>query len=137
MSVLPDAERIVTTFLRSRSEVAALVDDRVYAEIPRKVADRVFPLVRVSRTGGGPTESPLHMDRAILAVDVWGGTKFEAQAVAAAIMAVLDDIGGYSAHGGYSTGSSLGTLRYVPDESFEPPRPRYIVDFVSYFRPVP
>lgn len=135
MSVLPDAEQIVSTYLRSRSEVTDLVADRVYTEMPRKASDRVFPLVRVVRAGGGPVGSPIFIDRVLVSCDVWGGTKYQAREIAATLALVLDEIAGYSAHGGYSTGSSPGVLRYIPDESFEPPKPRYLLDTVVYFRP--
>lgn len=135
--VLPDVERIVSTFLRSRTELSTLVDDRVYTEIPRKASDRVFPLVRVSRTGGGATTSPSFLDRALVSVEAFGGSKYEARQIAATVDAVLDEIAGFTAHGGYSTGSSPGSLRYIPDDSFEPPKPRYLLDRVVYFRPTP
>lgn len=137
VTLLPDAERIVSEYLRSRSEITALVGSRVFTEVPKRETDRVFPLVRLSRVGGGPTGSPLHLDRALISFDVWGGTKYEARQIAATIAAVLDEISNYSAHGGYSAGSSPGPLRYLLDDSFEPAKPRYVLDAVVYFRPTP
>jgi hypothetical protein len=136
-TVLPDAERIVSEFVRSRAEVSTLVDARVYTELPKKASDRDFPIVRLTRTGGGATTSPRFLDRAILTFDVWGGTKYEARLVAETLAAVLDDIAGYTIHGGYATGSSPGSLRYLPDETFEPAKPRYSFDVIVLLRPTP
>lgn len=135
--VLPDVERILSTYLRSRSEITSLVDSRVYTELPRRDVDRVFPLVRVSRIGGGAVSSPHYLDRALVSVEVFGGTKYEARQIAATVDAVLDELANFTAHGGYATGSSPGSLRYVPDESFEPTKPRYVLDRVVFFRPSP
>lgn len=135
--VLPDVERILSSYVRSRTEITDLVAQRVYTELPRREADRVFPLVRLSRIGGGPTGSPLYLDRALVSADIWGGTKAEARLVAATLAGVLDEIGGYTNHGGYATGASPGSLRYLLDDSFETPKPRYVLDAVVYFRPTP
>jgi len=135
--ILPDAERILSSYLRSRSEITALVDQRVYTELPKKKTDRVFPLVRVSRIGGGPTTSPNFLDRALVSFDAFGGTKYQARELAATISFVLDEIAGYTIHDGYSTGSSPGSYRYLPDDSFEPAKPRYLLDAVVFLRPTP
>jgi hypothetical protein len=132
---MPNAEAIVSGYLRSVPEVSSLVGTRVYTVLPRKETDREFPLVRVSRIGGGPTEAPAYLDRALLSVEVWGGTKNEARTIAATIAGALDEIDGYSTTDGYATGSSPGALRYIEDADFEPPKARYVVDVVAYFRP--
>lgn len=136
-TVLADAERIVSAYLRSVPSLDALVGDRIYTEIPRRETDRVFPLVVLSRVGGGPTGSPHFLDRVLLSVSVWGGTKYEARQIAATIQAEIDEISGYSAHGGYATGASPGALRYELDDSFEKPKPRYLLDSVVFVRPSP
>ena len=131
--VMPDAERIVSTYLRSVPAVAGLVADRVYTELPK--AGGTFPLARLARIGGGPTGTPAYMDEARISVDIWGGSKYEARELAATIAAALDEAAGYSAHDGYISSTSPGALRYVPDETFTPTRPRYIVDVVINTRP--
>lgn len=139
--LLPDAERIVSEYLRNeRTEIAALIPDvdsgaRVYGELPKR--DRVYPLVRVSRIGGGATATPRFLDRALLSFECWGGTKSEARTIAETVAAVLDQISGFSAFGGYATGSSPGSLRYIRDDSFEPAKPRYLLDVVVLIRPTP
>lgn len=137
MTLLPDVERIVSAYLRSLTAITDLVSDRVFTELPKREADRVFPLVRVSRIGGGPTGAPHFLDRALVSCDVWGGTKYEARLIAATIIGALDEIEGYTLHGGYATGASPGSLRYLPDDTFSPAKPRYIADAVVLFRPTP
>lgn len=135
VAVLPDVERIVSTALRASADIITLAGDRVYTELPKRADDRSFPLVRLGRIGGGPTGTPTHLDAALLQLDVWGGSKYQARELAATIVKVLDELDGYSAHGGYITGTSPGTLRYVPDETFTPTKPRYVVDVLVYSRP--
>lgn len=135
--IMPNAEAILSAYLRGVPEVSALVDDRVYTVLPRAESDRSYPLVRVSRIGGGPTTTPAHLDAGIFSVEVWGGSKNDARTAAATIVQAIDEIAGYSALGGYATGSSPGAFRYIEDADYEPPRPRYVFDFTTYFRPSP
>lgn len=139
--LLPDVEQIVSDYLRNeRTELAALIPDvdsgaRIYGELPKR--DRTYPLVRVSRIGGGAISTPRFLDRALLSFEVWGGTKSEARTIAETISACLDQITGFSAFGGYATGSAPGSLRYIRDDSFEPAKPRYVLDAVVLIRPTP
>lgn len=135
VAVLPDAERIISTALRASADIDALIGDRVYTSLPK--GDRTFPLCRLVRIGGGPAGTPIYIDAVAMQFDVWGGTKYEARLVAATVVAVLDGLTGYTAHGGYITGVDPGATRYIPDESFTPSRPRYVVDSVVYIRPTP
>jgi len=135
LRIMANAEAIASAYLRSVPEVSALVGSRIYTVLPRKESDRVFPVVRISRIGGGPTGSPAYLDRALLSVEVWGGSKSEAFTIASTIAGALDEIDGYSTGDGYATGSSPGALRYIEDGDFEPPKARYVVDVVAYFRP--
>lgn len=131
--VMVDVERIISTYLRNVPAVVALVGDRVYTELPK--SGGTFPLCRLARIGGGPTGTPAYMDVARLSVDVWGGSKFQARELTATIAAALDEAAGYSAHGGYIVGTSPGEVRYLPDETFTPTRPRYVVDVAVNTRP--
>lgn len=136
MSLLPDVEAMVSSALRADASIIALVDDRVYGELPKDAADRGGPLVRLGRIGGGPTGQPIHLDAALIQFDVWGGTKAQARTIAATIAAVVDGLAGYTAADGHIAGTSPGPIRYVPDETFVPQRPRYVVEATIYTRPV-
>lgn len=135
LSILPDAEKILSAYLRSRVELDPLVGDRIYTELPRLEKDRVFPLVRITRIGGGSVSSPSYLDRALFSFDVWGGTKKQARDIAAIIAAVLEEAANFASDDGYLAGTSPGSLRYIPDESFETRRPRYVLDAIVYLRP--
>lgn len=122
--LLVDIEKLVSAFLRGRSEVTALVSDRVYTELPQKPT---FPAVRVFRWGGAPVMSrPLHLDSASLQFDVWGGPKRTAWLIAETIRSVMHDLPGPHADGVVS-GVRFGSLAWLPDSSFEPARPRYML----------
>lgn len=136
--LLADVEQIASAYLRSRTEVTDLVADRVWTEIPNLPT---FPLVKLTRVGGGPAGAPAHLDRAIVQIEAYGGTKYEARRLAATCAAVLDshEVAGTDLHGGYVTGSEPGSLRYLPDEetrtSKENARPRYLLEVVLLVHP--
>jgi hypothetical protein len=68
-----DVEAMLSRFLREQPEVMAIVDDRVYTDMPHM---RAFPLVRLQRTGGGPVISrPANwLTDAEITFDFYGGT---------------------------------------------------------------
>lgn len=129
--ILPDAERVLSAWLREQPEVAALLGERVYTAYPARAGDA--PLVLVRRFGGEPPfPTPLVLDLANVQADAYGGTKAQAWEVAATVRAVC------AARGrGDTTGPTIlvRTVRYLPDESFNPPRPRYVCDLDVYVRP--
>jgi hypothetical protein len=129
-----DVERIVSQFLRANTAVTELVDDRVYSELP-KAAE--WPAVRLNRVGGGPATQPARLDLARIQIDVWGGTKANARTIAATVLAVLGDElpGVYDGGVSVVTAVRLGTLRYSPDETFTPAKPRYIGEVSVYSHP--
>lgn len=132
LSPLPDVERMVSAYLRGRPEVAALVEDRVYTVIPQGAR---FPLIRLWRFGGIPAlASPLVLDTANLQVDAYGGPKSLAWQVLSTARAVLSDglVGDYGE--GVIYGADFGTARYLPDDSFDPPKPRYLAEVTVYAR---
>jgi len=131
LPLLPDVERVLSTWLRAQPEVAALVGDRVYTAFPNRAGDA--PLVLVRRWGGEPPfPAPLVLDLATVQLDAYGGSKAQAWEVAATCRAVC------AARGrGDTRGPTVlvRAARYQPDESFNPPRPRYVCDLDAYVRP--
>ena len=132
--ILPDAEVLVTQFLRQTVEVQARLGDNVFTVLPAGFDG--WPACRVVRIGG--TTDPLAvLDRPIMQVDVWGGPKLTAQEAAATIRAALSQRLPWT-HGTAGTLGGvirMGTLRDVPDTSFDPARPRYIFDVQLVTRP--
>jgi hypothetical protein len=133
--ILPDAEKIISAGLRLDATLAGLLGGRIYGALPKR--DRVYPLCRLARIGGGPTGIPVHLDRVLMQFDIWGGSKAEARVAASTLQAVLVGLVGYTTAGGYISGASPGAMRYIPDETFTPERPRYIVDATVYVRSTP
>lgn len=134
VTLLPDVEKVISAYLRSRTEVTALVGDRIYTEIPKTPT---FPLVRLTRVGGAPiTSRPLHIDQAIVQVDVFGGPKTQARLLAETCRHVLSE-----AHEATHTGASVddvvfGAFQWLPDPSFEPTKPRYSFDAAITVHPI-
>lgn len=133
---MPDAERLLSAFLRDQAEVAALVAARVYTVLPEA---KEWPLVRLQRVGGisegTPDDDALLRDVPTLQVDAYGGAKAMAWQVADTVRAVVAE----RAKGAHPTGwverAVLGTARYMPDPTFEPARPRVVFDVTLYLRP--
>lgn len=134
---LVDVEALVSQYLRSQSEVTAYVGQRVYTVLPD---DKTFPLVRLTRVGGVPPMSrPLHIDNARIQIDVFGGSKATALDAMDAIreeLAKLPDEAPVQPLG-VVCGVRFGPLAYLPDESFERPKPRYVQDVTVTVRPAP
>lgn len=133
--LLPDAERLLSAWLRDQPELADLVDDRVYTILPH---DKAFPLVRLVRVSGAASLSrPLVLDEAHIQFDVWGTVKAQAFEVAATVRALLSErlIGAHDL--GVVQNVTHGPLQYLPDGDFEPAKPRYLFDVVVRTRAHP
>lgn len=133
LAVLPDAELVAVTYLRSVSEVAALVGNRVHPAIPE---NPIYPFLKVVRIGG-TRRVRNRLDGARLQIDAYAATKFGARQVAATAQAALEDATGTHA-GAWITGTEpdMG-LTSQPDPTYEPPKPRYIFGCVLFLHPSP
>lgn len=83
-----DVEQLVVGFLRGQPDVTALVEDRVYTDLPHSDT-RKYPLLLVQRTGGGFTYKQW-LDSAQLTVGCYGGTHRLAQQIAGAVLSTMD-----------------------------------------------
>ena len=127
-----DAEALASSYLRAASAVTGLVGDRIYSTIPKRAE---WPLVRITRIGGIPPMTPPVLDLARLQIDVFGGRKAEARNIAAVILAELAALNGPQAgHSATVSAVRIGGLRYTPDVTFDPPKPRYIATAAIYTR---
>lgn len=128
--LLPDVERLVSRYLRDSAPVDALVGDRVYTAWPHTgTEDTKQPLVLITRIGGDPPFSyPLVVDACDLQVDAYGGGKHQAHQLAATVRQSLAALVDRVTPDGVVHAVTFGALRYVPDESFSPARPRYVMD---------
>lgn len=122
--LLPDIERLYSSFLRAQPEVEALVVDRVYTVLP---AEKEWPLVRVTRVAGAPVRPrPLYLDAPLVQVEAFGGSKRLAWQIAETCRAVTAGrLVGVHADG-VVTNVDWGALVDSPDVEFDPPKPRLL-----------
>lgn len=128
-----DAERLLSSWLRAREDVTAIVGDRVYTEIPNRA---VAPFLRISQIAGEPVFSrPLWLDEAYVQFDAYGGPKVQARLLIDTVrQALADDFIGQHAVG-VVTAVRFADLTYLPDYSYEPQKPRYIAMASVYTHP--
>lgn len=129
-----DVERLLSGWLRQRSEVTDLVGSRVYTEIPRQVT--ADPFVRITQIGGVPVWSvPLWLDEAVVQLDFYGGPKVVARQLLDAARDLLAGpfLGVHDA--GVVTSVRFGETSYLPDDTYEPPRPRWLSTVSIYTHP--
>lgn len=129
-----DAERLTSAYLRADPDMAAIVGDRIYTELPSRA---VFPLVKITLIGGEPVYShPLFLDEAFIQFDCYGGPKVQARLIVDTLRDLLASGEFQSVHDmGVVTSVRFGSLHYLPDDSFEPPKPRFICEASIYTRP--
>ena len=131
---LPDVERLVSSYLRAHAMVEGLIGERVFTAYPAKAGEG--PLVLVQRIGGTPPLShPLVVDEAQLQIDAYGGGKALAWAVMATVLAAFDELEGQVRPEGSVAAVRQGAIRWQPDDTFKPARPRFIADVTLTTRP--
>jgi hypothetical protein len=135
MTLLPDTERLVVAFLLSTDlaselpdgtpvDVRAIIGQRIYTTRPNRPD---YPCAVVHRWGGGPALTvPLDRDEGWLQLDVWGGSKNDARVVCSALRQAMAErlIGAWPE--GVVCNVKASTDWYMPDETFDPPRPRWL-----------
>lgn len=96
---MPDIEGAMRTWLRTQAGVTALVGQRIFFEVPTKAS--TWPLITISRVGGGDDEGDTPLDLPTLSIDVYGdmngqghGDKAGATAVVNAVRSALRGIRG-------------------------------------------
>lgn len=143
VTLLPDAEKTVSAYLRARSEVTALVGDRVYTAIPNSPT---FPLVRLTRVGGTPVHSrPLWVDEALIQVDVFGtvpgetgsGGRRQIHQIAETCRAALVEMADTAHDEAVVDGVSFGPFSWLPDDTYTPARPRFLFDVTVHLHVKP
>lgn len=142
LNLPPNMEALVSAFLRDQAEMVALVGDRVYTEIPKKgptvtIAGAQYPLARVTQLLDTPTGSPLWAVAYTVQVEGFGGSKAEAWEIASTARALIDArIEGVHDGFGVVNGSTPGSLLDLPDETFNPAKPRWLFSSTIYARPI-
>ena len=138
-----DAELAVRNFLAGRGEIVATVgrdardEPLIYTIVPNPAP--AGPFIRLYRVGGTP-DARRNIDRPLIQIESYGGTKAQARNLIALVLEQLEALDGADAPGvqGHVQGLTAGTLRYLPDVDLQTERgrarERYIVDVAFLFR---
>lgn len=129
LQVLPDAEALVSAFLRASPDIAAL-GGHVGLQLPPAPP---WPCLIFHRVGG-VARWPLHLDPARLQFESWSDDRDQARHGAAVMQAVLQNLPGvrtYTSLGqpAVATVTAVvedGGLLWAPDRLVTPVRPRYL-----------
>lgn len=120
--LLPNVEKLVSSFLQADFDMVILVEGRVYTAIPNTPT---FPLVRVTQFDDVKvTQRPLWVAQFILQIEAWGGSNYDAWRIAATTQSVLAERLEGVHSDGTVCGITFGSLRNSPDVSFSPAKPR-------------
>lgn len=85
----PDVEGAIRTFLRNDPGVAALVGKRVFFSVPKKAE---FPMILVTRIGGGESAGEAPLDLALIQFDIYGKKADEAGGGRAPVAAISSSV---------------------------------------------
>lgn len=110
-----DVEGGLRTWLRTQSDITALVSTRVFFGVPDAVT---FPVITIQRVGGGPQSGEAPLDDALIQIDCWasGQNKAQAWAVAKAVIDVLESMTPQELDSGvYAYGASVDSVIFLPD----------------------
>lgn len=130
-----DLEAVVIAALRADGSVTALLGgDRIYTALPSAPE---FPCIRVTQVAGGEDSLPWQAtaprrEALTLQLDVWGGTRAQARAVADRARSALSEGLPGSVAGGAVAGVRWSSSAFIPDDDIPSStgraRPRYILE---------
>lgn len=130
----PDIEGALRTYLRNDVNLASLVGNRVFFGVPRAANEDSYPLVMITRTGGGQDVGEAPLDLALIQFDCYGkksdvegGGRYPITQVALAVKKALSTIRGRTvlAPGVTAFDARIVSHFYSPLSADD--RPRYIV----------
>lgn len=128
----PDVEGALRTWLRLQPTLTAHVSTRIFFGVPKPHSEQNYPMVIVTRVGGGGDTSDVPVDLATIQLDVWGrlgasgyGMKAECRTTTNALRAVLEDLeaGNVDVNGTLLHGANVTSDVWLPDPDDD--RPRY------------
>ena len=132
LRLLPASEVVVVSHLKAASDVAALVGARVGTELYAGTS----PAVWLSLVTGSEVVRN-HLIRAVVDVRSYGGSKADADLLARTVHAVMLAAPGTHAGGIVNAVDTLTLPFWLPDDGFEPPRPRYVGTYEVTLHPLP
>lgn len=134
LTIMPNMEAVVSAFLRDQPEVVDLIADRVYTALPDRVE---FPAVRVTQiTDRKLTSRPLWISEFVMQIEAFGGSKAQASTLARTCEGVIAARMVGTLDGAVIAGVDPGGLEDIPDDEYEPARPRFLFVSTITARPV-
>lgn len=130
--MLPSTEALVASYLRSSADVTALIGTRIGTELYAGTGAAVW-LSLVT----GSEQFRNHLISAVIDVRSYGGSKADADLLARTVHAVIHDMPGAHATGVVTGVETLTIPAWLPDEGFEPARPRYLASYSVTAHPLP
>lgn len=136
----PDIEGALRTWLRADAGLVPLIDGRVFFSVPKNaqgVATDSFPLILITRIGGGESRGEAPLDMALIQFDVMGklatqagGGKGTVTTVALALQKAISKIRGRTelVPGVVAFNSRIASSFYSPFPGDD--RPRHIITAV-------
>lgn len=133
--ILPNMEAVVSQFYRDQPEIQDLIGDRVWTAIPKGAGGD--PMIRVTLLGDEKvTSRPLWIARFQIQTDAWGGSKAQAHELARLAEGLLHARAIGVQDTAVIVGVDGGPMIDLPDESYEPARPRFLFTSTITAHPV-
>ena len=133
--VYADVEGALRTWLRTRPAITDLVAQRVFFGIPKQATETSFPMIVLSRVGGGDEAGDAAIDTATIQFDCYGsidassgyGKKYTATELKNALRSELNTIAGDVALTATVNclGAAVESDVWLPDTDDD--RPRYVI----------
>lgn len=132
LRILPSVEVVAVAHLKASADVQAIAGDRVGTELYAGTTPAVW-LTLVT----GEERVRNHLVAPVLDVRSYGGNKATADLLARTVHAVMHDMPGIHPTGIVTHVGLMSGPMWLPDEGFEPPRPRYVGSYVVVLHPLP
>lgn len=118
-----DVEGALRTWLRTQTDLTALVSQRIFLGIPKDTV--LYPFVTLSRVGGGDDGSDNPMDLPVVSFQVWASNRTSAELTTRTLRGVLRELRSTLIDTGVRCSHIATQSFFQPDP--ESNKPRYIV----------
>ena len=134
--IQPSSEALAVTYAKAHASLGTLLgaspNTRVATELP---PNPVLPFLTIS-LAAGIEKDPGHLDEAYLDLSAWALTKTDADLLIRTARAVFMDANLVThTRGVVSNPRTVLPPRWLPDESVNPPKPRYVTTIALTIHP--
>jgi hypothetical protein len=136
VQLLPSTEDLVSSYLRASADVTALVTFGGGIRIGTVLYAGTDPAIWLSLVTG-EERFRNHLIAPMLDIRSYGGTKAQADLLARTVHAVMHAMPGSHDEGVVNAVRCLSLPAWSPDETFTPPRPRYLGTYEVTAHPLP